>query len=81
MLAQNISLCGNLFVKNLSSFDFNREENFLSSAEQVNAAGVVQEQLSAISRQLSGKPTFTAGKSTSWPLHNLLEAGLGTFMM
>jgi hypothetical protein len=59
MLAQNISLCGNLFAIFFAPFDFNREENFLSSVEEVNAAGVVQQQLSAISRQLSGKSTFS----------------------
>jgi len=55
MLAQNISLCGNLFVFFFSSFDFNREQNFLSSIEPVNAAGVGHASSchqSAVSRQL-----------------------------
>jgi hypothetical protein len=55
MLAQNISVCGNLFGKTLRSFYFNREEKVLSSTELVNAAGVVQAHAPVVSPQPSGK--------------------------
>jgi hypothetical protein len=42
MLAQNISVCGNLFTKNSRAFLLNDEEKFLSSSEIINATGVVQ---------------------------------------
>ena len=43
MLAQKISVCGNLFSKNFCARDSNRAENFLSSSRVVNATTVVQE--------------------------------------
>src|SRR5258708_40321785 len=42
MLAQNISLCGNLFAKFFAPFNFNREAKILSSAQLITATRVVQ---------------------------------------
>jgi hypothetical protein len=43
MLAQKISVCGNLFLEKFCARDSNREEKFLSSSRVVNATRVVQE--------------------------------------
>jgi hypothetical protein len=46
MLAQKISVCGNLFSKKFFALrDFNREEKLLSSSRVVNATRVVQANL------------------------------------
>jgi len=47
MLAQNISVCGNLFTKNSRAFLLNDEEKFLSSSEIINATGVVQKSVAS----------------------------------
>jgi hypothetical protein len=52
MLAQKISLCGNLFSKKFCAHDSNREEKFLSSSRVVNATRVVQEKRLSGSRHV-----------------------------
>jgi hypothetical protein len=42
MLAQKISVCGNLFSKKFCARDSNRQEKILSSSRVVNATRVVQ---------------------------------------
>lgn len=42
MLAQNISVCGNLFAIFFRAFYFTRVEKILSSRELITAARVVQ---------------------------------------
>jgi hypothetical protein len=43
MLAQNISVCGNLFTEFFQRVHFNRGEKLLSSGEVITVARVVQE--------------------------------------